>query len=152
MAVRSSRLSVLLASATLAVVACGGGEKAPADTAAAVPVTPAPPVAAGQLTPKAGHKAITIEMSTDDKGLNRFTPSEIEAEEGDVLRFTLVVGVHNVDFFADSNKTITAMPPSDMLQVPGQTHDVAVSWPHGRYYFQCDPHALLGMVGHVTVK
>jgi plastocyanin len=141
-----------LATVTMTILACGGGGKGTADTTAAVPATPAPPVATGQLTPKAGKKVITIELITDDKGNNRFVPSDITAEEGDVLRYTLAVGVHNVDFFADSNKSITTPPPSEMLQVPGQTHDIAVSWPHGRYYFQCDPHALLGMVGHVTVK
>ena len=132
------------------MLACGGGaeKKAPDTTAAA----PAPPVAGGQLSPKEGHKVIKIELITDEKGNNRFVPNDISADDGDVLRYTLVVGVHNVDFFADSNKTITTPPPSEMLQIPGQTHDILVEWPKGRYYFQCDPHALLGMTGHLTVK
>ncbi|MEP7344930.1 MAG: plastocyanin/azurin family copper-binding protein [Gemmatimonadaceae bacterium] len=152
MRVRASLLSFVLTTATLASFACGGGEKSAADSAAASPATPAPPVVAGQLTPKAGHKVITVEMITDDQGNNRFVPSDITADDGDVLRFTLVVGVHNVHFVADSNKSITTPPPSELLQIPGQTHDMAVDWPDGRYYFQCDPHALLGMVGHLTVK
>jgi plastocyanin len=96
---------------------------------------------------------ITVEMLTDDQGNNIFRPSDIVAREGDVLRFTLVTGVHNVNFLADSNSAVSGLPKaSDMLQAPGQTFDVLLSWQEGRYYFQCDPHALLGMVGHVTIK
>lgn len=151
MRVRSSPLPFLLATITMATFACGGGggDKSAADTVSAVPT---PPVVAGQLTPEAGHKVIIVEMITDDQGNNRYVPNDITADDGDVLRFTLTVGVHNVHFVADSNKSITTLPPSAMLQIPGQTYDVAVDWPDGRYFFQCDPHALLGMVGHVTVK
>ncbi|MFL5576746.1 MAG: plastocyanin/azurin family copper-binding protein [Gemmatimonadaceae bacterium] len=39
-----------------------------------------------------------------------------------------------------------------MLQLPGQTIDVKVNWAPGTHYFQCDPHAALGMVGHVKVE
>lgn len=149
MRVRSSLSLFLVATAATAILACGGGGEKAADTTTA---QPAPPPVAGQLTPKEGHKVIKVELVTDDQGNNRFVPNDIEADDGDVLRFTLVVGVHNVHFVADSNKSITTPPPSEMLQAPGQTHDVAVDWPKGRYYFQCDPHALLGMTGHVTVK
>ena len=41
--------------------------------------------------------------------------------------------------------------PSDFLQLPGQTWDLAVKMPAGTYYFQCDPHAALGMKGHLIV-
>ena len=39
----------------------------------------------------------------------------------------------------------------EMLQLPDQTYDVLISFANGTYYFQCDPHALLGMVGHIRV-
>jgi plastocyanin len=39
-----------------------------------------------------------------------------------------------------------------MLQAPGQTEDVKVIWDPGTYYFQCDPHVLLGMIGHLVVR
>jgi len=29
---------------------------------------------------------------------------------------------------------------------------VKVSFPKGKYYFQCDPHAALGMFGHLEVE
>lgn len=61
--------------------------------------------------------------------------------------------MHNVHFLPDSNAGKAALPPaSDMLQMPGQTYDVNVSFEPGRYYFQCDPHALLGMKGHLKVE
>jgi plastocyanin len=70
-----------------------------------------------------------------------------------VIRFTLKSGVHNVNFLADSNPGAKGLPgPSDMLQLPGQTYDVKVSFAPGRYYFQCDPHVALGMKGRVRVE
>jgi plastocyanin len=70
-----------------------------------------------------------------------------------VIRYTLKIGVHNVHFLADSNTVKTGLPPvSEMLQLPGQTHDVLVNLPEGKYYFQCDPHAALGMKGHLEVE
>jgi plastocyanin len=131
--------------AVLLLAACGGGEApAPAGDAA----TPAPAAAAAAAT----GDTIVVEMITDGDG-NVFKPALVEAEPGDVIRYTLVSGVHNVHFLADSNPGVPNLPAtSDMLQLPGQTHDVTVSMAPGRYYFQCDPHALLGMVGHVVVK
>ena len=96
-------------------------------------------------------KVITVTLTTDEKG-NYFTPAEIEAKRGDILRFTLAVGVHNVHFLADSNPGRSNLPPvSDMLQLPGQTVDVPLTFGEGTFYFQCDPHAALGMKGHVKV-
>jgi plastocyanin len=61
--------------------------------------------------------------------------------------------VHNVNFLPDSNRVKTGLPTaSEMLQLPGQTFDVKVTLPPGRYYFQCDPHALLGMIGRLEVE
>lgn len=68
------------------------------------------------------------------------------------MRFTLGQGVHNVHFLADSNPGKQGLPPAgEMLQLPGQTYDVKVAFAPGTYYFQCDPHALLGMTGHLVV-
>lgn len=132
-------------------VACGGGGEKASEEGKAPPtpaVTPGSP-----LTPQAGGKVIVVTMNTDEKGNNTFTPNDFEAHQGDVLRFTLGTGVHNVHFLADSNRTLTSPPPaSPLLQLPGQTYDIAVDFPEGRYYFQCDPHALLGMIGHVEVE
>jgi plastocyanin len=70
------------------------------------------------------------------------------------VRFTVGVGVHNVHFLPDSNPGVANLPEaSEMLQLPGQVFDVPVNFAPGRtYYFQCDPHALLGMHGHLKVE
>jgi plastocyanin len=61
--------------------------------------------------------------------------------------------VHNVHFLPDSNTIKTGLPPaSDMLQLPDQTYDLVVSMQPGHYYFQCDPHAALGMKGKLEVE
>jgi len=65
----------------------------------------------------------------------------------------LKAGVHNVHFLPDSNTIKTGLPPaSDLLQLPEQTYDLVVSMQPGKYYFQCDPHAALGMKGHLEVE
>jgi plastocyanin len=138
-------------SATLLTLACGGEQPA-SDTTTATPPSSSPSTSGAQ-TPDSGRKVITIEMSTDEKGVNKFSPANFEAHRGDVLRFTLVIGVHNVNFLPDSNPPGVPLPPaSALLQLPGQTVDVKVTWPAGKYYFQCDPHALLGMIGRVEVE
>lgn len=110
---------------------------------------------ADELSPSAAPatgRIIDVRMITDDKG-NSYEPAAIHAETGDVLRFTLVSGVHNVNFFPDSNLAKQGLPgPSELLQLPGQTLDVPVTFTEGSYYFQCDPHALLGMTGRLHVE
>ena len=142
------RLTIL---AALAAAACGGGAKDAADSMAGMPMPSAAATLNGPMEPAAGGKVIEIEMTTDDKG-NYFTPSEVDANPGDVLRYKLAIGVHNVSFPADSNPGMTGLPPaSALMQLPGQTHDIAVSMAEGTYFFQCDPHAALGMKGHLKV-
>lgn len=139
-----------LALATL--VACKGeptpaGERAPSSQPSS-----ATNATGGPFTPDPGGKVVTVELYSDAEG-NYFKPAEVHVNRGDVVRFTLKVGVHNVHFLADSNAGRTGYPatPSDFLQLPGQTWDVAVKMPAGSYYFQCDPHAALGMKGHLIV-
>ena len=139
-----------LAAVTVAI-ACGGAEQKSDSTPAATPQQTATPGA--PLTPAPGGKIITIEMVTDEQGNNKFSPNKLEAHHGDVLRFTLVTGVHNVSFLPDSNPGVQGLPAaSPLLQVPGQTYDIAVNFKEGHYYFQCDPHALLGMTGRLEVE
>ena len=108
--------------------------------------------AAATGAPAATGKVIEIRAITDDRG-NRFEPTEIEARPGDILRLTLVSGVHNINFLADSNPGKAGLPaPSDLLQLPGQTHDVPLTFGEGHYFFQCDPHAALGMVGKLEIE
>ena len=145
----SSVRRVSLVAAALTFVACGGdASKSPANTPSASAPTPG-----ASKAPAPTGRSITIEMTSDEKG-NYFKPNEIEAKPGDVLHFVLVTGVHNVHFLADSNPGATDLPPaSAFAQLPGQATDIPVTMAPGKsYYFQCDPHAALGMKGHVKVE
>lgn len=128
--------------------ACGGKDAANGakpDTAAAKTASAAPAAAPT-------GKIVTVELYSDANG-NYFKPAKFEVHRGDVVRFTLKSGVHNVDFLPDSNAGKSNLPPaSDMLQLPDQTFDVPVNLAPGHYYFQCDPHALLGMTGRMEVE
>lgn len=150
MSTRSAVTRFAFATAALLLVACGG-EKAPATDGTGGGTSS--PTAAPSNVPKPTGTVITIEMITDDSG-NYFKPKEIEAKPGDVLKFVLVAGVHNVHFLADSNPGVPNLPPvSTFAQLPGQEILVPVNFEAGKsYYFQCDPHALLGMVGKLKVE
>lgn len=108
--------------------------------------------AAPQVAAQATGTVIEVKMVTDGVG-NYFEPAEVKAHPGDVVRFVLVSGVHNVSFPAGENASGAALPAtSEYLQLPGQTHDLAVELAPGSYKFQCDPHAALGMVGTLIVE
>ncbi|MGH7632193.1 MAG: plastocyanin/azurin family copper-binding protein [Gemmatimonadaceae bacterium] len=131
-----------------AVVACGRKETATPDTASA----PSAPTSTTAPAATPTGKVVVVELNSDGSG-NYFKPADFEVHRGDVIRFTLKSGVHNVHFLPDSNPGKSNLPPaSDMLQLPDQTLDVPVNFEPGAYYFQCDPHALLGMKGHVKVE
>jgi plastocyanin len=139
------RLAALCSVATIA--ACGSEKKETDENEPAENKT-----ASTTSNVAATGDTIVIEMWTDGTG-NYFKPNDIEAHPGDVLRYVLKVGVHNVHFLPDSNTIKTGLPPaSEMLQLPGQTHDIVVSMQPGDYYFQCDPHAALGMKGKLEVE
>jgi plastocyanin len=143
--------------AAFLLTACTTKEQPPADgtqqPAAAAAATSSSAAFGENLTPDAGGKVIEVHMMTDEQGNNKFEPNEIEAHQGDVIRFTLKTGVHNVDFFADSNTAKAGLPAaSALLQLPGQTADLKITLTPGKYYFQCDPHAALGMKGKLEVE
>lgn len=129
--------------AAMVAIACSGG----GDTATNTDDGAGPSAAA-----TATGDTIIVEMHSDGTG-NYYKPNEIEAEQGDVVRFVLKSGVHNVSFLVDSNAIKTGLPAaSEMLQLPDQTWDLVVSMQEGEYYFQCDPHAALGMKGKLEVE
>lgn len=138
------QLSFILALAALA--ACET-KPAPAPQAAAPAAAPGAPI-----TPCPTCKVIVIGMTTTETG-NFFDPKDVEAHEGDVLRFKLNVGVHNANFLPDSNPGKPNLPPATaLLQLPGQTADILLNFGTGNFYFQCDAHAALGMRGHLKVE
>jgi len=123
------------------VAACGGGES-----------TSSTPTDGAAADVKVTGRIITVLLITDEKG-SYYSPSTIDASRGDVIRFTLKSGVHNVSFPDDSNSIKDGLPKSsDFLQLPGQEYDLPVSMRPGSYYFHCDPHAALGMKGQLNVK
>jgi plastocyanin len=82
-----------------------------------------------------------------------FDPGHVTVKRGDVLRFRLEMGVHNASWPADQNPSGVRLPETTpYLQVPGQTHDVLIDMPPGEYTYHCDPHAVLGMIGTLTVE
>lgn len=134
---------------TLMLLGCGseGGAGSVAGTEPTATTAPAREVAAATT-----GTVIEVKMVTDGAG-NFFEPKDIVAQRGDVVRFLLVTGVHNVSFPAAENRGASSLPaPSPYLQLPGQTYDLTVELDPGTYNFHCDPHAALGMVGTLTVK
>ncbi len=130
---------------TLALAACG--DKGPAPD---LPPAAEAPAAAASVEPTGD--VVEVKAITDDQG-SRFEPSELEVKPGDVLRVVLVSGVHNISFPPDRNQDAAGLPaPSDMLQLPGQTFDLPITFGPGDYVFQCDPHAALGMTGKLEVE
>ena len=120
--------------------ACGG--EAPSST----------PTRGAEAELKTTGKVINVQLVTDEKG-SYYNPSIIEANRGDVIRFTLKSGVHNVSFPDSSNSIKDGLPKSsDFLQLPGQEYDFVVNLRPGTYHFHCDPHAALGMHATLTVK
>ncbi len=139
--------------AVVTVTACGGEKKENSAESGDSSGATLAPAQGGVELPAEGRSVVTVMATTEADGTNRFVPSEITAHEGDVLRFTLGMGVHNVNFLPDSNTVKSGLPAaSPMLQLPGQTYDIKVTMEEGKYYFQCDPHAALGMKGWLTVK
>jgi len=152
--VKNHRVVFATLLAGIAISACGrkdavgGGDSAA--TASKAPTSKAPTSGPAAAAPTG--KIVTVELNSDAVG-NYFKPASFEAHRGDVIRFTLKSGVHNVHFLADSNPGKSNLPAaSDMLQLPDQTLDVPVNFEPGTYYFQCDPHVALGMKGHVKVE
>lgn len=140
-------VSTVAACSAFILAACSGEKKESGENESAEHGTPAQTAGAA-----ATGDTILIEAWTDGTG-NYFKPNDIEAHPGDVLRYVLKAGVHNVHFLPDSNTIKTGLPPaSDMLQLPDQTYDLVVSMQPGHYYFQCDPHAALGMKGKLEVE
>ena len=143
----------MIFASALALMACGGTKTGDTSTplSAATPST-ATGAATTTSAPAPGRQVVVVELHTEETG-NFFKPNKVEVHQGDVIRFTLVTGVHNVHFLPDSNPARSGLPPaSDLLQLPGQTLDIPVTMPKGHYYFQCDPHAALGMRGHLEVE
>ena len=164
----------MFAAGALVLGACGGGEKAATDSAAApaavdttaamAPATPAPAAGAAAMAPITGttHE---VKMVGDAKGY-RFEPANITVKVGDGIKFVMVSGgPHNVAFDAatvpaaakaqlDANISEKMAELSSALKAnPGESITVSfANVPAGAYNFHCTPHLAMGMKGVVTVQ
>jgi plastocyanin len=142
------RASFAAAAASLLLAACGGDKAA--DQATGKEPTKSQEAAAPAVKPTG--RSTSIDMITDAKG-ERYDPTEVQMMRGDSLHFLLKSGVHNVHFVPEKNpRGVKFPPPSEYLQLPGQKKSYLIDFPEGRYYFQCDIHVALGMIGYVKVE
>ena len=164
----------------VALGACAGGDKKPADTTAVAVDTSAAttttttttssttagtPAATGTMAPITGttHE---VKMIGDAKGY-RFEPANITVKQGDGIKFINVIGgPHNVAFDPatipadvrpqlDANMGTDKMGElsSNMKMNPNET--ITVSFANikpGQYPFHCVPHLAMGMKGVITVQ
>ena len=160
----------------IALGACAGGEKKPADTThVAVDTTAASTTTttgtstttpgAGTMAPITG-KTHEVKMVGDAKGY-RFEPANITIKQGDGIKFVVVSGgPHNVAFDPatvpsdvkgqlDANMGSDKMGElsSNMKMNAGES--VTVSFANikaGQYPYHCVPHLALNMKGVITVQ
>jgi plastocyanin len=136
-------IGILSVTASVFIAACGG-----TDSHAA----PARASAAAQATETVATTGVIHEVGMVSGRGELFEPADLTVQRGDIVRFKLISGVHNASFPANKNPGGLTLPaPTPYLQAPGQTHDLVVDLPAGEYYYQCDPHIALGMVGTLTV-
>ena len=162
----------------IALGACAGGEKKPADTThVAVDTTTTSTTTtttttgstttsgAVAIAPITG-KMIEVKMLGDAKGY-RFEPANFTVKQGDGVKFLVVSGPpHNVAFdpatiSADVRPQLDANMGTDkmgelssnMKMTPGES--VTVSFGNikpGQYPYHCTPHLALNMKGVITVQ
>ena len=102
----STRFATIAVAALLAACGGGGDQQTPPSQTTQQPSAAAN---AGPLTPAAGGKVITVEMTTDGEG-SYFKPRDVHANRGNVVRYTLKVGVHNVHFLAGLERRQIRIP------------------------------------------
>jgi plastocyanin len=158
-----------VATSAFALAACGGGEKKPADSAAApaaaapAAAAPAAPAGAAAASPITGTTH-TVNMTGDEKGY-RFEPAEITVKAGDGIKFVSVKGgPHNVAFdpatAGASAAQITANMPEatgdltgKMLVTDGESWTMSFGGvAAGTYTVICTPHQAMNMIMKVTVQ
>ena len=167
-----------VAAGVIALGACAGGEKKPADTthvavdtstssASTTTATTSGATTAGAVAPApitgTTHE---VKMVGDAKGY-RFEPANFTVKQGDGVKFVVVTGgPHNVAFDPatiptdaraqlDANMGTDKMGElsSNLKMNPGDA--VTVSFGNikpGQYPYHCTPHLALGMKGVITVQ
>ncbi len=158
--------SMALVASAFVFAACGGGESAPADTAA----TPAADAAAAGPATAAAITGTTheIKMIQDAQGY-RFEPANLTIKAGDGVKFIAVSGFpHNVVIDAatltpvvkaqlDANFVVGKQDGMELTSVMMVTanESATISFanvPAGTYNFNCTPHLAMNMKGVITVQ
>jgi plastocyanin len=152
--------------AAILLGACGGGDNAATDTAAApaaeASATEAP--AAGAMAPITGTTHV-VNMVGDAQGY-RFEPADITIKQGDGIRFVMVSGgPHNVAFDpaaipADAKAALAANMPEQAGELSGKMmlnagEEYTVSFagvPAGTFEYHCTPHLAMNMKGKITIQ
>ena len=84
-----------------------------------------------------------------------FEPESVTAQYGDTLRFIEDAAMmHNVRFTSHpSGSKLGAATTGPYLTTKGEKYDLLIDgrFTAGHYEFVCDPHAMLGMHGELTV-
>ncbi|MCC6244949.1 MAG: cupredoxin domain-containing protein [Gemmatimonadaceae bacterium] len=153
------------------LAACGGGDKASTDTAAAAPAAePATPAAEPAAAAPGAMAPITgttheVKMYGDAQGY-RFEPADLTIKAGDGIKFVFVNGgPHNVAFDpatvpAAGKAQLDANMPEKMgelsgkmLLAEGESYTISFAGvAPGTYDFNCTPHLAMNMKGKVTVQ
>lgn len=134
------RLAVVVMGATLALGACAAEGSGPA-------------AGGTERSPSVTPTGTVVEVLMVSGRGELFDPGHVTVKRGDVLRFKLEMGVHNASWPAAENPSGVSLPETTpYMQIPGQTHDVLIDMPAGEYTYHCDPHAVLGMIGKLTVE
>ena len=155
---------LVLVVAGVALSACGGGDRAPADTTAAAPAagatTAAAPVAAATPTTGKWHE---VQMVGDEKGY-RYEPAALTIKVGDGVRWTMVSGApHNVQFEnvpADAKAQLMANMPNQLTELgspillnANEKYEMSFNGVKpGKYDYICTPHLANNMKGSITVQ
>jgi plastocyanin len=149
--------------------ACGGGEEAAPVTndtpqGSAADVTPQGSSTTAEVTtnspnttattPPAQGTVHTVRMTTTQNGASgTFEPATITVKKGDVIHFVSEGNAaHNVSFPADQNAGASNLPAPSPYLTAGQSYDLQITMDPGTYNYQCDPHAMMGMKGAITVQ
>ena len=102
-------------------------------------------------------RIVEVGMRTTHEGASGdFTPRVVRVRQGDVVRFRMADGnsIHNVSFasFANDTRGVPLPPNGPFLVREGQSWQVRIDLPPGRYEFACQPHHAAGHRGTLVVE
>lgn len=154
---------LMVAVASVALAACGGGGEQAADTTkATAPAAQTPAAPAAAQAPSTG-KWHDVQMVGDEKGY-KYEPASLTVKVGDGVRFTMVTGgPHNVQFenvAADAKAQLIANMPNQLTELgspilinANEKYEMTFNGVKaGKYDFVCTPHSANNMRGSVTVQ